>query len=83
MQTIWYLKGIYQKQDFGTEEDDKWAFREIGINAEDLIQLAQNKFQLWFFIKQWRILSFLNEELIFWIVIIYQYFMGNYDPWSI
>jgi len=46
------LKGTDQKQDLGTEEDDKRAFTETGNNVEDLIQLAQNKFQLWLFVKQ-------------------------------
>jgi len=46
------LKGIVQKQDLGTEKDDKRAFREIGNNVEDLIQLALNKFQLWLSVKQ-------------------------------
>jgi hypothetical protein len=34
------LKEIDQKQDLGTEEDDKRAFREMRNNVEDLIQLA-------------------------------------------
>jgi hypothetical protein len=46
------LKGIDQKQDLGKEEDDRRDFREIGNNVEDLIQLAQGKFQMWFFVKQ-------------------------------
>jgi hypothetical protein len=46
------LNGIDPKQDHGTEEDDRRYFREIGNNVEDLIQLAQNKFQLWLFVKQ-------------------------------
>jgi len=46
------LKEINQKQDLGTEEDDRRDFRERGNNVEDLIQLAQNKLQLWLFVKQ-------------------------------
>jgi hypothetical protein len=40
-----------QKQDLGTEEDDRRDFRETGNNVEDLIQLDQNKFQLWHFVQ--------------------------------
>ena len=72
-----------QKQDLGTEEDDRRDFRETGNNVEDLIQLDQNKFQLWHFVQHWRNLWFLNEEVIYLLVVIYKYFMGNYVPWSI
>jgi hypothetical protein len=34
------------------EENDRRNFRERGNKVEDLIQLAQNKFQLWLFVKQ-------------------------------
>jgi hypothetical protein len=57
------LKGIDQKQDLGTEEDDRRDLRERGNNVEDLIQLAQNKLQLWLFVKQSRNHWFLNEEV--------------------
>jgi hypothetical protein len=38
---------------------------------------------LWHFVQHWRNLWFLNEEVIYLLVVIYKYFMGNYVPWSI